>query len=348
MARMDAVLTYATPLGSIFSATAQDAGEACETRKSDVCSAAWHLTHNANVSHGLDLASLPLTIAGILIVAWLAHRIIRRSIRRAVLGLQDETLQRRLGKLKQRAPRVLQRTDQNASLRRVQRAETIGALLRSASTVGICVVTVLAILSQFELSLAPIIAGAGVATAGLAFGAQNVVRDFLAGLFIVVEDQYGVGDVIDVDKTSGLVESVGLRITRIRSADGTLWHVPNGEIKRVGNMSQTWSRALLEFRVDLGTDIDVAIGVIKSEADALWRESQADGTILEEPEVWGPEEMNAQGILIKLAVKTQPLEQWQISRTLRSRVKAALDAAGIEIAAPTRYNVAGITPPEGS
>lgn len=274
-----------------------------------------------------------IRILVILAVAWIAQRLIRRLIKRSVRGLQSTHAERGLRLLRKGTPKALLNTTETVSLRRAQRAETIGALLRSIATVFIFVVTALSIIGQLSLDLGPFVAGTAVATAALGFGAQNIVRDFLAGFFIVVEDQYGVGDVIALDeKTNGTVESVSLRITRLRNADGTLWHVPNGEIKKVGNKSQTWSHAVVGFRVSLGTDIATAIHIMKDVADDMWQDSAYAGLITDEPEIWAPDAIDSDGILLKIAVKTRPLEQWGIARTLRSRIKTQFDAAGIVIA----------------
>lgn len=306
--------------------------EQCQLRNSDLCNEVFRLTNNSNLSNAVDWASAFIGVGIKLFIAYVLIRLSRVFVNRVVSDLQGDVVQRRLARVARRAPRALQAGAPQMALRRAQRAETIGALLRSTSTLVIGVVTFFAIVGQFNIDLVPLVASAGVATAALAFGAQNIVRDFLAGLFIVVEDQYGVGDVIDVGVASGTVESVSFRITRLRDSDGTLWHVPNGEIKKAGNKSQQWARALLEFRVALDTDIPAAVRVMKATADEMWRDSAYAGIITQEPEVWGPEAVDKDGIYLRLAVKTRPMEQWHISRALRGLVKKAFDDAGIEIA----------------
>lgn len=306
--------------------------DVCNRHDSAICRAAWRTWDDAEVARAFDVASVPLKIAGILLLAWLVHRIVRRSIRHTVKGLQGERVQRGLHNIRKRTPRVLLSTDQHISLRRVQRAMTIGALLRSASTVVIVIVTALAVLDQFTVNLAPFVAGTAIATAALGFGAQNIVRDFLAGFFIVVEDQYGVGDFIDLGESRGIVESVSLRITRIRGIDGTLWHVPNGEIKRVGNKSQSWARAVIEVRVDPSMSVDRVVQTINAAAEELVADPLFSASVTEQPEVWGPEDITADAMLFKIAVRTRPLEQWRVSRGLRKRVKEALEHEGIPLA----------------
>lgn len=277
-----------------------------------------------------EWAETALTVFLIIAIAILIQRIVRRLIKRTVRGLQGDRAQRGLSHLRSRTPKALLNTGENVTLRRAQRAETIGTLLRSAATLLIFVFAAFAIARQFDLGTG-FIAGAGIATAALGFGAQNVVRDFLAGIFIVVEDQYGVGDVVNVDIASGVVESVSLRTTKIRDISGTLWHIPNGEIQAAGNLSQEWSRAVVDLRLALDTDISTAVRIMKREADELWNDTAYAGIIIQEPEIWGPESVAEDGINIKIMVKTRPLEQWQVARTLLSRTKRALDAAGIQV-----------------
>jgi small conductance mechanosensitive channel len=191
-------------------------------------------------------------------------------------------------------------------------------------------------MAEIGLNLGPLIAGAGIVGIALGFGAQNLVRDFVSGVFMLAEDQYGVGDVIDAGPATGRVEGVSLRTTRIRDVDGTVWHMPNGEITRIGNKSQQWARAVLDVDVAYDTDIALAKEVIKTTADAMWRDEAGATTMLEEPEVWGVENLGADGIAIRLVVKTAPNEQLAVERELRGRVKEALDQAGIEIPFPQR------------
>jgi small-conductance mechanosensitive channel len=188
------------------------------------------------------------------------------------------------------------------------------------------------ILGEIGINLGPLIAGAGIIGVALGFGSQSLVKDFLSGVFILVEDQFGVGDIVDLDgQTSGTVDAVSLRTTRLRSVDGTLWHVPNGEIRRVGNKSQHWSRALIDIEVAYDTDLDHAEAVIARVADEI---ATGDADVIEQPEVWGVEQLGANGIVIRLVVKTRPSEQFRVSRELRRRIKAVFEEEGIEIPFP--------------
>jgi small-conductance mechanosensitive channel len=277
------------------------------------------------------LADKALAILLIVAVALIVNRVLRRAIKRTLRTLQNGGLQERLGAVRRATPDALLETGQ-MSLRAEQRIEALASVLRSVMSFTIMAVAGVMILGELGVELGPLIAGAGIIGVAIGFGSQALVRDFLSGIFILVEDQFGIGDIVNLDgSTSGTVEAVSLRTTRLRAVDGTVWHVPNGEIRRVGNMSQHWSRALLDIEVAYATDLARVQEVIREVAHAVWDE---DGHVLEEPEVWGVEELGAHGIVIRLVVKTTPSEQYRVSRALRERLKVAFDAEGIEIPFP--------------
>jgi small-conductance mechanosensitive channel len=276
----------------------------------------------------LDLAMPLATAVAVLAGAWVANRLVRRAIRRMVDHMTDDGA---LGAL--RAPTALARTGEIPSLRRVQRAETVGALLKSVASFGIWTLAGLMALGTLGLDLGPLIAGAGIVGVAVGFGSQNLVRDFISGIFMLMEDQYGVGDVVDAGPATGTVEGVGLRTTRLRDVSGTLWHIPNGEIRRVGNRSQGWARALVDVEVAYTTDLDDATRTIERVAHELYVDERWASKILEQPEVWGVEELGPDGIRVRLVAKTRPLEQWTVARELRARLKVAFDQAGIEVSA---------------
>jgi small-conductance mechanosensitive channel len=257
-----------------------------------------------------------------------ANRLARRAIRRLVASMTDDG-----GLATLRAPAALARTGEMPSLRRAQRAETVGSLLASVASFGIWTLAGLMALGTLGLKLGPLIAGAGIVGVAVGFGSQNLVRDFISGMFMLMEDQYGVGDVVDAGPATGTVEGVGLRTTRLRDVNGTLWHIPNGEIRRVGNRSQGWARALVDVEVAYSTDLDEATGTIERVAHELWTDERWAPKILEEPEVWGVEELGPDGIRVRLVAKTRPLEQWNVARELRARLKVGFDRAGIEVSA---------------
>jgi moderate conductance mechanosensitive channel len=264
-----------------------------------------------------------------LLVLWLARRGIRRAVGRAKdpSSPRGRRLRRRIG---------LGESTYAHSERRAQRADALGALATSIVSVVIWTVLVTMILGVFGINLGPLIAGAGIIGIALGFGAQDLVKDFLSGVFMLVEDQYGVGDIVDAGEAAGVVEGITLRSTRIRDVTGTLWHIPNGEIRRIGNMSQEWARALLDIGVAYGTDIDVASQVILQVATEMAHEEDYQEIFLDEPEIWGVETLGADGIDIRLVIKTQPGKQYAIARELRRRIKRAFDIAEVEIPFPQR------------
>jgi len=266
-----------------------------------------------------------IQVAMVVAVAWLVHRVLRR----AVSGI--------FRRAKRRDPEDGTDADAGPAGRLSQRLDAFQTLLASILGLVVWTAALLTILAAtFGISLAPFLAGAGIIGIALGFGAQNLVRDFVAGVFMLMEDQYGLGDVVDLGEAIGVVEGVSLRTTRIRDVTGTVWHIPNGEIRRVGNMSQEWSSSLLDIGVAYDADVDEAADLIKDVADAMAAEDAYRTRFLDEPAVWGVENVAAEGVVLRLVIKTLPGEQWAISRELRRRIKYAFDQAGIGVPVPQR------------
>jgi len=325
---------------TLFQVTPQQIAEACEVDAPEdaglVCRNVYTWTENEILARIVDwLATVPLRIVVIFLVAFVVNRVVRRMVGSFVARTTNEDAAQVREKLRRLTPNALQATSASmAPLRAASRAQTIGLVLKSTASIVIYSVAVLTALSEVGINLAPLIAGAGIAGVALGFGAQSLVKDFLSGLFMLAEDQYGVGDVVDVGEATGTVEVVNLRTTKLRAVDGTVWYVPNGEIRRVGNMSQQWARALLDVEVAYSTDLGKAQDVVKAVADQLWHEDVWRTDILEEPEIWGIETLGASGVAIRLVVKTLPGRQWAVSRELNRRIKDRFDAEGIEIPFP--------------
>ena len=279
------------------------------------------------------IVARPLSILFIVLVGfavrWLTFRLINKIVARASTGMLPPAL------TMARSPQ--EQVAYDASLeRRKQRAHTLGSVLRSLTTAVVFSVVFVIILADLGYDIGPIIAGAGIAGIALGFGAQSLVGDFIAGMFMLFEDQYGVGDVIDIGGTSGTVEAVTLRVTRLRDVNGTVWFVRNGELTRVGNKSQNWARAVLDVSVAYGEDLSRVKQVLLEVAGGLYESPDFEGLVLEEPEVWGVESLGADGIAVRVVLKTAPLAQWTVARALRERVKERFDAEGIEIPFPQR------------
>jgi moderate conductance mechanosensitive channel len=315
--------------------------EACGQEPSWVCRQVFKATDSDAVAELSDLLFGKVGgIVLILVVALLTTVLVRRAIGRFAAGLTDGATSQKLRRLRKRAPAALTETTM-LSARTAARATTLSHVLESVATGMIWSIAIVTILGELGINLGPLIASAGIAGVALGFGAQSLVKDFLSGFFMLVEDQYGVGDIIDVGAAgatiaSGTVEAVTLRTTRIRDVNGTVWHVPNGTIERVANMSQQWARALLDVNVEYGTDVALAEQVIGETAGELWDDARWRELILEAPEVWGVEELAPDAIHIRLVVKTKPAEQFRVMRELRRRLLVAFEAHGIEIAAGQR------------
>lgn len=306
-------------------------GEPTPCRPDDptLCGFVFRITGNQSVARSSDwLVAKPLTALLIIVIALVVRALLHRVIDRVVVGAAEGTVP---GVLARGRASSLLDASPLLSERRAQRAKTMGSVLKSITTGIVFFVALLMVLGQFEINLGPLVASAGVVGVALGFGAQTLVKDFLSGIFMIVEDQYGVGDVVDLGEASGTVEAVGLRVTRVRSVDGTVWYVRNGEVMRVGNKSQGWARAVIDVGVAYGSDVAHVREVLARTAHELVQDPDYADLVLDEPEVWGVEALTADSVVVRVVVKTQPLQQWAVSRALRERIKAALDAEGIEI-----------------
>ncbi len=288
------------------------------------CRLTWDLLHNRTAAEFVKVwlaqpVSTVLRILFVLLIAVLiriiAHRLINRITARVAQGGGN-------GK-----------TDAAHALlgeRRRQRAKALGSILRNAASVLIFGIAAVTIAGDLGLNLAPVLASAGVLGLAIGFGAQSLVRDFLSGIFMLLEDQYGVGDVIDAGDATGTVEAVSLRVTRLRDVNGVVWHVRNGTINRIGNESQGWARAVVDFPVAYDQDLPEVRQTMKDTADEMWQEQRWHDVIMEEPEVWGVESVSSDAIVMRLVARTLPLRQWEVARELRERLKNALASASVD------------------
>ena len=279
------------------------------------------------------LIAKPLHIVALLVFAWVLRWVIHRMVDRLMKRAGEGSVPGIINRNKSR--QVVDRS-RAAAERRRQRTATMGSLLKSITTGVIFGIVAIMAVDVLGFNIAPLLASAGILGLALGFGAQSLVTDFLSGVFMILEDQYGVGDVVDVGDAIGDVEAVGLRVTRIRDIDGTVWYVRNGNIARVGNMSQNWARTVLDIRVAYDEDLDRIRDILREVARQLWEEEKGKKDILEEPEVWGVQELAADGVIIRLVLKTAPMQQWTVARELRERIKERFDAEGIEIPLPQR------------
>jgi moderate conductance mechanosensitive channel len=289
--------------------------------------------------HKKVLIEIPIRVVAIIVVALIFRAILRRMIDRAVRPVRGDV------------PRILRPFKEkleNSSIlessgllseRRAQRAATLGSVLKSAVSITMFAIVFLLILGELQINLAPFIAGTSIVGVALGFGAQNIVKDFLACIFMLLEDQYGVGDVIDFQLASGTVEAVGLRSTQLRDVNGTVWYVRNGEVLRVGNKSQGFAQVVLDIPLDAWADVDRASQAMRDVSAAMADEDEWSSVFLSTPEVQGVESMTREETVIRLVAKVRPLEQWRTARELRRRIRERLERLDIETHVPP-------TPPE--
>ncbi|GAB3585627.1 mechanosensitive ion channel family protein [Calidifontibacter terrae] len=288
---------------------------------------AFRAADTSNTTFWDHVVGTPLMIAGIVIVAVLVRWIVHRAIGKVTRMMEDRS--RDHVTATGRATRVIRQATGLDSERRRQRAATVGSLLRSISTVVIFGIGALTIMAQLGVPLAPLLASAGVGGVALGFGAQSLVKDFLSGIFMIMEDQYGVGDVIDTGEAIGTVEEVTLRVTRLRDASGVVWYVRNGEIVRIGNRSQGWSVATIDIPIGYNQPVEKALVVLREVCRTIDDQEPWKSALLEEPTVAGVESVTGGTITLRILAKTVPGEQYALSREVRERCKVALDAAGV-------------------
>ena len=299
-------------------------------------------------SMGELLVARSLKVAAVLLGAVVLNRLVRWLLRRLVRGLEHRYIQQPLESLRAKTPRaLLASTDPLPSLRRSQRAEMIGAALANVASVAIWLGAAIGVLHVLGLRLGPLLAGAGIAGLVLSLSAQQMVRDFLSGIAMLMEDQYGPGDEVDAGPAKGVVERVGLRTTRLRAVDGIVWHVRNGEIERLGNESRDWARVLVDVQVARGTDLALAMRTVEQAAHQVAQGEQWQPFLLEAPELWGVEEVKAASVTIRLAVKTRPSKRDDVARQLRASVEGALEQAGIPLP-PVAESLPVATGPDSS
>ena len=258
-----------------------------------------------------------------LIIRWVAHFVIRRTVNQIVSGVkrkQDVTDTQALNASPLAAVRVVQRT------------RTLGSVLTNIVNVTLFIVVLLLIVG----TIAPDVLGSftllsAAIGAGLGFGAQNIVKDALNGLFMVVEDQLGVGDIVDLGFATGIVEEVRIRVTSVRDVNGTLWFVRNGEILRVGNMSQGWARVIIDLAVPYEADIDEVEATLLRTATEMAQAGKWRSRILEKPEVWGLESISADAMVIRVVMKVRTSSKDDVARELRVRLKRATDQMDLKL-----------------
>jgi small conductance mechanosensitive channel len=286
---------------------------------------------------GTIYETVPVQVLVIIVVSVLLrlvlHFVIGKVVNRVVVGVKNKQGE-------QDTQALL--SSPLAAVRVVQRTRTLGSVLNNVVTAAIVITAALSIITTIN----PDITGAfalitAALGAGLGFGAQNIVKDVLSGLFMVAEDQVGVGDVVDLGPATGVVEDVGIRITKVRDVNGTLWFVRNGEILRVGNLSQGWSRVIIDLAVPYDADTEAVQARMLETGLGLTNDPKWRTRILEKPEIWGIESISAEAIVIRIVVKTRAAAKDDVARELRSRLKRALDDMNVKMPSLTSIMLSG-------
>ena len=318
----------------------------CGDNPGIACRLAWDLSHSTTATQVVKVyLAGPVSQAGriafVLVLALFVRAIFHRVINKVTERAATTTL---AVTPNGRAHKAAAAGQMPGTERREQRARALGSILRSAVSVIVFGIAALTILGILGFNLAPLLASTAVLGVALGFGAQNLVRDYLAGLLMLVEDHYGVGDTINAGVATGTVEAMTLLTTRLRDVNGVVWHIRNGTIDSVGNESQGWSRAVIDYPVPYGEDLAKIRALMEQAANSLYRERGWKKLILEKPEVWGAQELSGKEVTMRLVAKTAPMRQWEVARELRARVKATLDAAGVQPAGPDTIVVSAPPP----
>jgi small conductance mechanosensitive channel len=314
----------------------------CVEEAGSWCSRIFQLTNNDMLARYADaVVGTGLRILLIVTLAVLIRLMAHRAINRLTRVTADGPPPGLLRPLRERTPESWRGTGL-LSRRRSQRARTIGSVLRSGTTFVVSGVAITLVLGELGINLGPIIASAGILGVALGFGAQNLVKDFLSGMFMMVEDQYGVGDIVDLGEASGTVEAVGLRVTTLRDVNGTVWYVRNGEVLRVGNSSQGYSVAVVDLPVGHDADIPETTELAgRTAIDLTAKGSALADDVLEPPVVLGVESISNSGVTLRITTKVRAGRQWAVQRALLAGIKDAFADAGVPPPSP----VGGLTAP---
>jgi moderate conductance mechanosensitive channel len=313
--------------------------QACGAEPSIICQGTWNLTHNEVLARSIEwIIARPVAAIIVTVIATVLSRWARKGVTAAIdhFIAGRELAGRALGKIGVDTKDDLVPRDP----RDVVRASTLSTVARGVVSAIIWSIAILIILGLFNINLAPLIAGAGIAGIALGFGAQTLVKDCIAGFFMLLDDQCGVGDSVDLGPTlaSGTVESINLRMTRVRGADGTLWCVPNGTIMRVGNLSRNWSLGTLDITLPPQVDVDAAIDAVRKAVEDASKQPDIAEVLLEQPRFMGVDRLDTTGVTVRMSVKTKPGEHWAVLRELRLAVSRLLAERGIHLYGPVAGN----------
>lgn len=315
-------------MNSVVIAQATVASVCGEGEEQDwLCVWVFDATGNELVARSSAIIATAGRIALILVLAWVVARVLGRFVLRFA-GRMEQRIETRLVRAQERGAIT---DTQRFRGRRLQRLHAITGVMRGVVGTVVWLTAILLVVGELGIQLQPILAGAGLAGIVIGFGAQQLVRDVLAGIAMLIEDQYGVGDWIEVEGKFGQVERVGLRSTAFRDVDGVVHHVLNGHIQRVGNLSQEWARATFDVPIALDADVADAKDLIHRVATGLVEDPLWGQDIIGPPEIWGVQSFGPAGLTIRVVIPTKPLRNWDVTRQLRERLKLAFEEAGVRM-----------------
>ena len=346
----------------MFFATGSDSGTltaSCGDNPGIACRLAWDVTHSTSAAQLVRVylagpVSVGLRILFVIVVALVVRAVANRVINKITERAATATLPVAAAAIRPAIRRHRAAAVSAAAVaaagteRHEQRARALGSILRSGVSIVVFGIAALTILGDLGFNLTPLLLSTTVLGVALGFGAQNLIRDYLAGILMLVEDHYGVGDTINVKDATGTVEAMTLLTTRLRDVNGVVWHIRNGTIESVGNESQGWSRAVIDYPVPYGEDLARIRALMEQAASSMFAERGWRKLMLEKPEVWGAQELSSKEVTMRIVAKTAPMRQWEVARELRARVKAALDAAGVAPAGPDTIVITAPSPNGGS
>lgn len=313
------------------------------TDSGSACHILWSWTHTSWLAETGEFMVHPVRVIIIVLVSLLARNLISRAITRMAKATGDAKSPGILRPFKEKAPSLLGDPTATGERRR-QRSQALASVLRSIVSAVVFTIMIMLVLAEFNVNLGPLLASAGIVGLAIGFGAQALVKDIISGMFMLLEDQYGVGDTVNLGEVSGTVEAVGLRVTTVRDPKGALWYVRNGEIMRVGNMSQGWAVVMIDTAVAPEADIEAASAAIRGALAELAEDEKWGRVLLKEPTLLGVESITPGAITLRASLKTDPDSQWGLGRETRLRINEALRVAEIPAPLPDVSRSPGNTP----
>lgn len=293
---------------------------------SAICSWVFDQTGNAVIANWVGVY-FPLVMQTILIL--IATGFLTLVLRRLISKLVMRTMTTRVLPFDHKVITGVE--DDPSAPGRIKRARTIGQILGSVAAIGTWVVAVFYIVSLYGVDIRPLLASAGIAGVAIGFGAQSLVKDYISGLFIILENQYGVGDWIKIGEAEGEVEMVSLRVTRLRDTNGTVWYIPNGTITTIANSTKHWAQALIDLPIGAAVSLEQIEALVADAGKRFSEDERFKSLLAGVPEFWGVARVDRYGPVYRVAIRTEPGHQWRVKRMFLMELKRTFDNAGVDM-----------------